>query len=71
MTTITEARITPLPSSIFQPMPIVYATIEGKEQRLFEYYPDEISFTEAEFIGLTLHEAHQLFFNKDKAYLQS
>jgi hypothetical protein len=38
---------------------------------LFDYYPDEISFEPADFIGLTEEEAKHLKFKKDKAYLQS
>ena len=73
---IISARITPLPrpmpEGMFDPMPEVHITLEdGKEQYLFEYFPDEISFTEKEFIGLTLDEAKGLKFKKDKSYLQS
>ena len=38
---------------------------------LFEFYQDEISFTELEFIGLTEEKAHRLRFEKDVKYLQS
>jgi hypothetical protein len=69
---ITSARITDMPKSFFDPMPQVWVTTEnGEEQLLFEYYPDEISFSKEEFIGLTLEEARHLKFTKDKAYLQS
>lgn len=52
-------------------IPVVYATIDGKEERLFEYYPDEIFFLSDEFIGLTREEALELRHKKDIAYLQS
>ncbi len=69
---ITKARITAQPKSFSDPMPQVYVTTEdGAEQLLFEYYPDEISFTEKEFEGLTIDEAKNLKFIKDKKYLQS
>lgn len=68
---ITKARITTMPKNLFDPMPQVIVTVAGEEQVLFEYYPDEISFTPGEFIGLTLAEAHELKFKKDKQYLQS
>ena len=69
---IIKARITALPKSLFDPMPEVHVTTEdGEEQKLFEYYPDEISFTPEEFIGLTLDEARDLKRQKDLKYLQS
>ena len=55
---IKSARITPMPKSFFDPMPKVIVTYEdGSEETLFEYYPDEISFSASEFIGLTREEA--------------
>lgn len=69
---ITSARITPMPKSLFDPMPEVFVTLEnGEEVALFSYYPDEISFTPNEFVGLTIEEARHLKFKKDKAYLTS
>ena len=38
---------------------------------LFGYYPDEISFTTDELIGLTIDEAFELKKQKDIRYLQS
>lgn len=69
---ITSARITAMPKNLFDPMPqVIVIDSAGKETTLFEYYPDEISFTAEEFIGLTLDQARRLKFTKDKAYLQS
>ncbi len=69
---ITHARITPMPKSLFDPMPKVMVRDDGgDEQELFDYYPDELSFKADEFIGLTLEEGKRLKFKKDKAYLQS
>jgi len=69
---IIKARITAMPKELFDDMPQVYVTLEnGKEEFLFEYYPDEISFSPEEFIGLTIEEARHLKFKKDKEYLQS
>lgn len=69
---IKKARITAQPKSLWDSMPQVYVTLEdGKEEYLFEYYPDEISFTESDFIGLTIQEAFELKRKKDVAYLQS
>jgi hypothetical protein len=67
---VTSARITAMPKDFFDPMPQVYVTMEdGKEQFLFEYYPDEISFTPNEFVGLTIEECRHLKFQKDRRFL--
>lgn len=80
MSTIVAARITaqprPMPQGMFDPMPEVHVTIKGesgeeKEHYLFMYYPDELSFTEKEFIGLSLSDAKALKFKKDVQYLKS
>lgn len=71
---IKSARITAMPKQFGDPMPQVIVTLDeypNHEAVLFEYYPDEISFTEKEFEGLTIAEAKHLKFLKDKAYLQS
>lgn len=44
---------------------------DGSVETLFKYYPDELSFTEQEFIGLTKDEAMELFKYRDIAYLRS
>jgi hypothetical protein len=70
--TIMKARITPLPKALCDPMPEVWVTLEnGEEEKLFSYYPDEISFVSAEFIGLTVKEAQHLKFRRDMDYLGS
>ena len=54
------------------PMPEVKVQFNnGDEKTLFEFYPDEISFKESEFIGLTEESARRLKFEKDKRYIQS
>jgi hypothetical protein len=69
---ILSARITAMPQSIFDPMPEVHVTLEdGSARMLFSYYPDEIRFDAAEFIGLTVADALALRHRKDVAYLQS
>jgi len=72
MIKIVSAKITAMPKQMFDPMPKVIATFDdGSEKELFTYYPDEISFTEQEFIGLSESEARQLKFEKDTAFLRS
>jgi len=60
-----------VPTGFFA-LPVVNIKLDtGEYQKLFDYFPDEISFQPSEFLGLTIREANQLKFNKDKAYLQS
>ena len=44
---------------------------DGSEMPVFEYFSDELHFAPAEFIGLTLEQAHALKTRKDVAYLRS
>lgn len=69
---IKSAKITAMPKSIFDEMPKVIATFnDGTEKELFSFYPDEISFHESEFVGLTEQEARSLKHKKDLHFLQN
>jgi hypothetical protein len=59
-------------TSIFNP-PVVFVFYETQtvEMELFSYYPDEISFSASELIGLTRSEAISLKGKKDRAFLIS
>jgi len=60
------------PAGIFDPMPTVTVTFEdGEVKELFWFYPDELSFTASEFIGLTEQEGRALRLRKDIEYLRS
>ena len=62
----------PMPEGMFDQMPSVRVTLsDGNNLKLFEYFPDEISFVESEFIGLTVSEAESLLTKKDVKFLQS
>lgn len=62
----------PMPQGMFDKMPEVKVVLEnGEEHTLFDFYPDEISFTESEFIGLTLESAKRLKYVRDLKYIQS
>jgi len=62
----------PMPEGMLDPMPQVQVQFDdGSEKILFEFYPDELSFTEDEFIGLTEDQAHELRMKKDLEFLQS
>lgn len=73
---ILECKVGPfprqMPEGMFDRMPSVNVTLSsGKTLTLFEYYPEEISFVESEFIGLTVAEAESLLTQKDVKFLQS
>ena len=62
----------PMPDGMFDKMPFVSVTLSnGEFQTLFDYYPDEISFDESEFIGLTIAEANNLKTQKDLIFIKS
>jgi hypothetical protein len=66
------AKISKMPVALTDPMPQVEVIFDdGTTCSLFSYYPDEISFTPGEFIGLTKGQALALRHRKDVAYLQS
>jgi hypothetical protein len=70
--TITNATITAMPKNMFDEMPKVIVTFSnGETKTLFSFYPDEITFSAAEFIGLTERQAINLKYKKDLHYLQS
>lgn len=61
----------PMPEGIFDQMPKVKVVFEdGSEKVLFFFYPDELSFSEDEFIGLSERQAMELKQKKDVDYLQ-
>ncbi len=69
---VTKAVISAMPESIFDKMPEVTVTFsDGTVETLFSFYPDEINFSEGEFIGLTVAKARALRQKKDIAFLQS
>jgi len=69
---IVAAYITAMPKSFSDPLPSVIVKLDTEEcVRLFDYFPDELSFTPDEFIGLTVDEARQLKGQKDRAFLRS
>ncbi len=44
---------------------------EGTSVELFRYYPDDLTFSAEELVGLTMAEAQELYHKKDQEYLQS
>lgn len=74
---IISARIFPTPKpfsleNLSEGLPALYVTLEsGEEIKLFEYYPDEVSFFVWDVIGHDVDYAHRLFHKKDTDYLRS
>jgi hypothetical protein len=69
---IKSVEIGPMPKTIFDQMPNVVATYDdGTTEKLFSFYPDEISFSPVEFAGKTRAEAMRLRHQKDVQFLQS
>lgn len=71
---IVKCSIGPYPKSRmdFGNIPHVKVVFEdGEEKDLFTFYPDELRFSESEFIGLTEEQARKLRHDKDVAYLRS
>lgn len=69
---IVTADVGKMPKSIFDKMPEVTVEYDdGESEKLFSYYPDEISFSPSEFVGSTRSEAITMRHKKDVAYLQS
>ena len=69
---VVSARITPLPQRLGDPLPEVWVTCEdGTETKVFDYFPDELTFAADEFVGLTVEECRLLKFGRDRAFLQS
>ena len=68
---IASVVIGPTPVRITDSMPEVTATFEdGTVKALFAFFPDELSFREDEFVGLTEAEALCLKSDKDLSYLR-
>lgn len=44
---------------------------DGSIETIFMYYPDELSFREREFIGLTKEEALSIYRYRDITYLRN
>jgi hypothetical protein len=69
---ITHCRITPAQLDFGDPPPQVIVRVDnGREEILFSYFADELSFKPEEFIGLTKEEGKALFHRKDVEYLRS
>ena len=69
---VVSARITPLPQRLGDPLPAVWVTCEdGTETKVFDYYPDELTFAADYFVGLTVEECRLLKLGRDRAFLQS
>jgi len=60
-----------MPRTMFDGGARVMADLGSGEEKVFEFYPDEISFSADELEGKTVDEALALKQQKDLAYLRS
>lgn len=72
---IFRASIGPMPERMGDPMPVVNVMYEDAKgeisaEDLFEFFPDEVQFTERELLGLTREGAFELKRQKDEAWLR-
>ena len=49
----------------------VFLVLNGKEEKAFSYYSDELDFDTDEFTDCTMQEALELYHKKEVAYLRS
>lgn len=62
----------PMPKGMFDPIPNVKVELtNGEKLTLFSFYPDEITITESELIGLTVDQAKRVKFEKDVRYIEA
>ena len=72
MRKVVDVDLGKMPENMSDPMPQIRVTWDGGvKEYLFSYYPDELSFTKEEFIGLTRDQALDLRHKKDVEYLRS
>jgi hypothetical protein len=65
---ITQATIT---QHLWGHCEVIANLDDNNRLEVFRYYPDEISFTEAELVGLTVEQAKALRHRRDVEYLQT
>jgi hypothetical protein len=74
-TRITAVTIAPSPQAIAmhltEPRQVTATLDDGTTVALFDYYSDELTFTEADLLGRTLDEAHALHHQRDLDWLRS
>jgi len=70
---IVSVRITDRIKRLGDPKPQVWVRLDvgDAEFFLFDFYNDEIDFSEQELLGLTRREAQDLYHKKDVAWLRS
>jgi|KBSMisStandDraft_5_1062788.scaffolds.fasta_scaffold66192_8 hypothetical protein len=69
---ITQATITRSDPRAGEYQAVVTATFDtGGVEEVLRYFDDELTFTESEFVGLTMKGVVALFMEKDRVYIQS
>ena len=71
VTVIDTVRFAPEAWDIPGPVDVVATLSDGSTVTLFRYFPDEMAFSSADFVGLTVEEARALHHRRDVRWLQS
>jgi len=71
MTSIDAVAFVPAGWDVPGPVDVVATLTDGSTVKVLRYYPDEVSFTSADFVGRTVEEARTLHHQRDVRWLQS
>jgi hypothetical protein len=71
VTVIDTVTFVPEAWDIPGPVDVVATLTDGSTVTLFRYFPDEMAFSSADFVGLSVEEARALHHRRDVRWLQS
>ena len=71
VTVIDTVRFVPAAWDVPGPVDVVATLTDGSTVTLFRYFPDEMTFSSADFVGQSVEEAQALHHRRDVRWLQS
>ena len=71
MTVIDSVRFVPVVWDVPGPVDVLATMTDGTIVTLFRYFPDELHFSSADFVGRTIDEARALHHQRDVKWIQS
>jgi hypothetical protein len=71
VTVIDTVRFVPAAWDVRGPVDVVATLTDGSTVTLFRYFPDEMAFSSADFVGQSVEEARALHHRRDVRWLQS